>query len=78
MEIHKGWGKLFYHIRLMVGDGISISFWQNLWYVDRALKEAFPKVFSIAQAKDTVVMNYTEIPSDSIMWNVTFVRVAYD
>jgi hypothetical protein len=60
-NIRKGWGKFCHHTRFEVGDGSNVKFWHDLWYVDMALKDAFPVLFGIARVKDTPDETHMEI-----------------
>jgi hypothetical protein len=45
----------------VAGDGIRISFWNDLWCGDTVLKVAFPVLFGIACAKDALVAANMEV-----------------
>jgi hypothetical protein len=62
-----GWRMFSNHTRFEVEDGYKIRFWHDLWCGDKALKEAFSNLYSIACVKDA-----------SHQWNVIFIRAARD
>jgi hypothetical protein len=60
-NIRRGWGSFAGHTTFEVGDGAKVSFWHDLWYGDKALKEAFSDLFPIACAKDASEAAYLEL-----------------
>lgn len=38
-----------------VGNGKNTRFWQEVWFGDRSLKEAFPRMFSLASEKHSLI-----------------------
>jgi hypothetical protein len=77
-NIRKGWEKFSSFTRFLVGDGSRISFWQDKWCGDVALKVAFPVLYGLACAKDASIAANLEILGGSNQWNVSFVRAAHD
>jgi hypothetical protein len=57
-------------IRFEVGDGSKIWLWHNMWCGDKAFKEAFPDLYSIACVKDAFVAIHLELLSGSYQRNV--------
>lgn len=53
-----------------VGDGSCIRFWHVVWCGEVALKYSFPKVYSIARNKETLVSNYLDSSDSCILWNL--------
>jgi hypothetical protein len=49
-----------------VGDSSKVSFWHDLWCGDMTLKEAFPKLYGIAYAKDASFVAHLELFGGSI------------
>jgi hypothetical protein len=66
------------HIRFDHGDGSKICFWEDIWCGDRALKEAFPGLFSIASYKEASIADNMEYSSGIIHWNIQFTRLIHD
>jgi hypothetical protein len=54
------------HIRFEVGDVSKIRFWHDLWCGDKAFKEAFPDLYSIACVKDASVAVHLELSSGPV------------
>jgi hypothetical protein len=50
-----GWQIFRRHVKFDLGDGSKIHFWDDVWCGDRALKEAFPRLFTITSWKETSV-----------------------
>ena len=48
-----------------LGDGKNIRFWEDAWYGDEPLNEAFPSLYSIADSKGAKVAEVWEIVGDS-------------
>jgi hypothetical protein len=59
--ILRRWGVFSRFIKHEVGDGSKIRFWHNVWCGDQPLKEAFPKLFSIASCKEAWVVDKMQI-----------------
>jgi hypothetical protein len=43
-----------------VGVGTNVRFWHDLWWGDKALKEAFPDLYGIACIYDALVVSHLE------------------
>jgi hypothetical protein len=61
-----------------MGDGSKIRLWHDVWYGEKALKEAFSDIYNIAYVKDASGTVYLELSSGSLKWNVSFIRAAHD
>jgi hypothetical protein len=77
-HICKGWHVFMRHNRFDPGDGSKIRFWEDIWCGDRALKEAFPSLFSIASYKEASIADNMEHSSGIIQWNIQFTRLIHD
>jgi hypothetical protein len=77
-NIRKGWEKFLAFTRFLVGDGSRISFWQDKWCGEVALKVAFPVLYGLACAKDASIAANLEFLGGSNQWNVSFARAAHD
>jgi mannosylglycoprotein endo-beta-mannosidase len=62
----------------VVGSGVRVSFWQDVWCGDIPLSLAFPVVYSLALNKEATVAEYVEVNDGIVAWNVSFVRSAND
>jgi hypothetical protein len=71
-------GRLSKALLDVAGDGIRISFWNDLWCGDTVLKVAFPVLFGIACAKDALVAANMKVLGGSKQWNVGFSRETHD
>jgi hypothetical protein len=47
-------------VRFKVGDGFRIRFWQDKWFGEMALKEAFLVLYGIACEKDAFIADNLE------------------
>jgi hypothetical protein len=72
----KGWRLFRSHTNLILGNGSRIRFWDDVWCGEMPLNEAFPILYSIACDKNTLVAAHLVSESDSIQWDVSFIRVA--
>jgi hypothetical protein len=73
-----GWQNFRRFIKYDVGEGSKIRFWDDVWCGDRALKEEFPGLFSIASLKEASIADNMEHSSNSIQWNIQFTRLIHD
>ena len=62
----------------MLGDGESVIFWEDRWTEGQALKEKFPRLFSISRSIDSKVgdlVQREQITSEGCpMWNLAWCR----
>jgi hypothetical protein len=56
------------HTRFQVRDGSKIKFWHDLWHRDKAIKEAFPNLYSIPHMKDAFIAVHLELSNGSHQW----------
>jgi hypothetical protein len=73
-----GWQNFRRFFKFDVGEGSKIRFWDDIWCGDRALKEAFPGLFSIASFKEASIADNMEHSSNSVQWNIQFNRLVHD
>jgi hypothetical protein len=59
-------------------DGSRIRFWDDVWYGELPLKEAFSVLYGFARKKDALVVDHMDYSSSSLQWDVSFVRAAHD
>jgi len=76
-NIRKGWSLLCSYIRLILGNGSRIRFWDDVWCGELPLKEAFPVLYDIARDKDADVADHLVVVSGSYEWDVSFFRAAH-
>jgi hypothetical protein len=55
-----GWQVFRSHFRFDPGEGSRIRFWEDIWCGDRALKDAFPNLFTIANNKGVSIADNME------------------
>jgi hypothetical protein len=73
-----GWQNFRRFCKFDVGEGSKIRFWEDIWCGDRALKEEYPGLFSIARLKEASIAENMEHSSNSIQWNIQFTRLIHD
>jgi hypothetical protein len=73
-----GWQVFRSHCSFVPGEGSRIRFWEDPWCGDRALKDAFPVLHSIASNKGASIADNMELYRGSIQWNIQFSRSFHD
>jgi hypothetical protein len=73
-----GWQVFWSHCRFDPGEGSRIRFWEDIWCGDRALKDAFPVLHSIANNKGASIADNMEHSNGTIQWNIQFSRMFHD
>jgi hypothetical protein len=73
--ISRDWLCFSSHTKLIPGDGSRISFWEEMWYDNSTLKEAFPGLYNIASNKEASIVDNIDLSSGSRQWNVSFLRL---
>ena len=53
-SVSSGWLDFSKFLRFNVDDGTRIKFWEDVWCRDFSLKEAFPKLYTISQAREFI------------------------
>jgi hypothetical protein len=48
-----------------VGNGMSTSFWNTKWLGDETLAVAFPRLFSLSNAKESVVHDFLALEGEN-------------
>jgi hypothetical protein len=71
-------GKFSKFDRFEVGVELKVSFWHDIWCVDRSLKISYPDLFSIAQRKDPWVADNMQFRDEIIQWDIIFTRQVPD
>jgi hypothetical protein len=65
-------------VRVEIGNGSRVLFWQEVWCGEQPLMNAFPALFTIACAKEAWVEENMDIVNGAIHWNVLFIRLMHD
>ena len=76
--ISKEWHRFSSHIRLILGDGSRISFWEEVWCGSLPLMEVFPGLYNLASNKEASIVDNFDSLSGSWQWNVSFLRSLND
>ena len=73
-NIRKGRESFFGHVLYVVGEGLRIRFWYDLWCVHVPLKDLYLDLFSRALGKDAWISELITITSNggSRSWNIKF------
>lgn len=77
-HIRQGWDIFSKHITFEVGYGNNVWFWQGWWCGQKPLREAFPRLFILAQKKDALVADCFSWHADCPQWYITFHRALQD
>ena len=66
-NIRRGWMMFYGHARFELGDGSKIKFWHDVWCGEKAFKEAFLILYSIACVKDAFFAVHMELSSGFLL-----------
>ena len=79
-NIRKGAKSFFGHMLYVVGEGLRIRLWYDLWCGHIPLKDLYPDLFSHALGKDVWISELITITSDggSRSWNIQFHQAPND
>jgi hypothetical protein len=77
-NIRKGWSLFCCHTRFILGHESRIRFWHDVWCGEMTLKEAFPVLYGNARDKDALVAAHLVPGSDSLQWDISFIRAVHD
>jgi len=58
----------FQHIKMQVGDGIRVRFWEDLWTGDTALQNAFSSLYRVSSQQKEVINNMGWFEGDVWRW----------
>ncbi|GMJ09509.1 hypothetical protein HRI_004620100 [Hibiscus trionum] len=64
--------------RIKVGDGKHVQFWTDHWIGNRALKDAFPRVFSLTTNKRGVLADFGFFQDKNWHWKIELRRQVLD
>jgi hypothetical protein len=73
-----GWRTFKCHFRFDPGIGSKISFWEDVWCGEHALKDTFPGLFSIARFREASIADNVERSNGATQWNIVFTRLIHD
>lgn len=76
--IRTGWLAFSKVIRFDVRDGTRVKLWQNGWYGDYPLKEAFLLLYNISQSKESTVADVMVFSDGRLHWDVLFFHLVLD
>ena len=77
-SIRSGWLDFSKFLRFDVGDGTRIKFWEDVWCKDCSLKESFPELYSISQAREFLVSEVLCFSNRRLHWDIWFCRPPQD
>jgi len=77
-NIKRGWMMFSSHTKFELGDGCKIRFRHDVCCGEKAFKEAFMDLHSIACVKDASVAIHLELSNSSLQWNLSFIGAAHD
>ncbi|XP_074266276.1 uncharacterized protein LOC141588747 [Silene latifolia] len=61
-------------MKIQIGNGTKISFWENLWIGHITLKEGFPRLFSVSIQKNKCVADMGVWQGDNWVWQLQWKR----
>ena len=70
--VRSGWLNSSKLLRYDVGDGPREKFWKHVWCGDYALKDAFPYLYCLNRARDSLVAKVMCWSGRMIHWNFYF------
>ena len=65
-------------LRMEVGDGALINFWDDWWLKELVLEAAFPRIYALAKNKKGKIVEYGEWSEDRWVWRVQLRRNLFD
>ncbi|GMI64746.1 hypothetical protein like AT4G29090 [Hibiscus trionum] len=66
------------HLRLTVGDGSRIDFWNDKWTGNESLKERFPRVYALAVQKQGCIAEFGNSNNGRWVWAIQLRRSLFD
>ncbi|KAL4385238.1 hypothetical protein GQ457_15G008200 [Hibiscus cannabinus] len=66
------------NLLLQVGDGKSVSFWNDTWACDQPLQSKFPRIFALAVKKSGMIVDFGFRCNNSWSWNIQLRRRLFD
>ena len=76
--ISRGWRLFSSHTRFDPGSGSKIRFWDDVWCGGTTLKEAYPGLYNISNAKEASIADNMDFTGGTLQWNVSFFRLVHD
>lgn len=68
----------FPHTRFLLGNGLKIRFWKDLWWGETTLDTTYPRLLRIAMHKSAMVVEVLSLGINGINWNLLFTRDLYE
>ncbi|KAK3213079.1 hypothetical protein Dsin_017785 [Dipteronia sinensis] len=65
-------------LKILVGCGDRIRFWEDVWLDDCSLKVAYPRIFALASKKSGTIRDFGSWQKDVWRWNVPLRRSIFD
>jgi len=72
-SISKVWIDFMHNIKLVVGVGDKIRFWEDVWVGNSPLKDLFPRIFNLSCNQNMSIQSVSSW-SPSFSWDLTFRR----
>ncbi|XP_057496673.1 uncharacterized protein LOC130781486 [Actinidia eriantha] len=63
---------------LKVGDGSSISFWEDKWATDFSFHDRFPRLHALSNREEALLIDIYSSQNGSTSWKISFQRNLYD
>ncbi|GMI67617.1 hypothetical protein HRI_000431000 [Hibiscus trionum] len=64
--------------RIKVGNGKNVLFWTDIWIGNRALKDAYPRIYALASNKIGVIAEFGYFQEKKWHWNIELRRQILD
>ena len=61
-------------LSFVVGNGLRLKFWRDVWCRNTPLCESYPSLFALASSKDAWVGECWSNPSEGEGWNPLFTK----
>jgi len=75
----KGWGRNFEEaINWKVGTGKDVLFWEDNWVGNGALKNAFPRLFSLSSSKASTMVEFGDWNNGKWEWKFVWRRNLFE
>ena len=65
----------FQHIKVQVGDGRRVKFWEDIWIGGTSLQNVFPNLYRVSSQQKEVIGNMGWFEGDSWRWVLAWKRV---
>jgi len=65
----------FQHLRMLVGEGTRVKFWEDTWIGDSSLQKAFPSLYKVSSQQKEVISNMGWFEGNKWRWVLAWKRV---